>query len=114
MRGQADGADKTFPFVVSGDYDGDGNTDLMVWRPGDGNWYKLNVQSGSVTVQQWGEDHLKDIPVIGDYDGDKKVDIAVWRPGDGNWYIRNSATGTVTTQQWGAGALRRCPGPRRL
>jgi hypothetical protein len=84
---------------VFNDFDGDGKTDLVVWRPADGNWYILGSQTGGVTVQQWGT--AGDKPVHGDFDGDGKADIAVWRPSEGNWYIRNSLTGTVTVRQWG-------------
>ena len=74
------------------DYDGDGKTDLAVWRPTDGNWYIIDSSSPTKTpkVRQWGQ--AGDIPVPGDYDGDGKTDIAYWRPSDGTWYVIESRT----------------------
>ncbi|HEY0406257.1 MAG TPA: VCBS repeat-containing protein, partial [Pyrinomonadaceae bacterium] len=63
------------------DFDGDGRTDVAIWRPSSGNWY-LNTSSLAPRVQfDWGQASLGDIAVPGDYDGDRRADIAVWRAG---------------------------------
>ncbi|MHC1772684.1 MAG: S8 family serine peptidase [Flexilinea sp.] len=64
------------------DFDGDGDTDLAVFRVSDGTW-QIQGQS-DVRFGQNG-----DIPVSGDYDGNGTTDIAVFRPSNGYWYIRN-------------------------
>ena len=45
------------------DYDGDGTTDLAVWRPADGTWYLLPSSTGFTASSsvQWGL--AGDIPI---------------------------------------------------
>ncbi len=71
------------------DYDGDGKTDISVFRPTGGNWYRLNSSNNAFTGQQFGLSTDKIVP--GDYDGDGKTDIAVFR--NGLWYLQRSTLG---------------------
>lgn len=49
--------------TAQNDYDGDGKTDLAVWRNSDGNFYIYNLVSGSIDTVSWGQSG--DFPVAG-------------------------------------------------
>lgn len=67
------------------DYDGDGETDLCVFRPSEGKWYSQKSPDHSFGISG-------DIPVPGDYTGDGIAEFAVYRPSTFNWYIYPSTT----------------------
>lgn len=79
------------------DYDGDGSTDLAVWRPATGQWIIKQSSNNITTTQVWGSPGDK--PAPGDYDGDGRTDLAVFR--NGVWYILNSSNSSMTAYSFG-------------
>ncbi len=102
-------ADFTGTFQVqTSDFDGDGKSDVAVWRPSTGVWYVNRSTDNGYTAAQFGGASFGDVVVPGNYDGDKKIDNAVYRKGV--WYIMNSSNGSVRTVQFGLGTDTPTPG----
>jgi hypothetical protein len=81
---------QTYTTAITGDFDGDGKTDIGYFHNPSGNgyetWYWRRSSDQVEISMQFGEitDLYGDSPAHGDYDGDGKTDVAVWR------YIYNS------------------------
>ncbi|MBV9959779.1 MAG: S8 family serine peptidase [Acidobacteria bacterium] len=93
---------------VPGDYNGDGISEIAVFRGSEGAWYISQGSAQSFTRIPWGA--AGDVPVPGDYDGDAKTDVAVWRPSTGTWYVLRSSDGGVIAQPFGASGDMVVPG----
>jgi hypothetical protein len=81
---------------VSGDMDGNGVTDIGVWRPATGQWFFDIDSSGSwsdclanggtdLCLTQFGAP--TDVPVTGDWNGDGIAEVGVYR--QGQWFLDN-------------------------
>jgi len=80
------------------DFDGDGSSDVSVYRPSTGVWYLLNSgTAGSYSAIQFGLETDRIAPA--DFDGDRKFDVTIYR--DGTWYVFQSQTNTVRIESWG-------------
>jgi len=72
--------------LSSGDYDGDGISDIAIFRRTSGLWAVKGV-----TRTYFGSS--SDTPISGDYDGDGTSDIGIFRSGTGLWAINGVTRG---------------------
>lgn len=70
------------------DFDGDGKTDLSIFRPTAGEWWYQRSSNGTNGAARFGAATDKIAPV--DLTGDGKTDIAIWRPATGEWFVLRS------------------------
>ncbi len=81
------------------DFDGDGRSDISVFRPTDGVWYVLSSKNSTFSGTQFGV--AADVITPGDFDGDGKTDFCVFRPSTGTWYMLTKS-GAFSARQFGA------------
>ncbi len=70
------------------DLDGDGKTDLAIFRPGPGEWWYSRSSDGGNRAFQFGSGSDNIVPA--DYTGDGKTDVAFFRPSTGQWFVLRS------------------------
>ncbi len=82
------------------DFDGDGKTDVGIFRPSVGEWWYLRSSDGGNRAFQFGAS--SDEVVAADYTGDGKTDLAIWRPSSGEWFVLRSEDNSFYSFPFGA------------
>ncbi|MEZ5427037.1 MAG: FG-GAP-like repeat-containing protein [Pyrinomonadaceae bacterium] len=81
------------------DYDGDGLSDVSVFRPSENRWYLFLSSTSSVSEKVFAISG--DIPTPADFDGDGKTDLAIFRPSTGDWWYLSSVNNAQIQTHWG-------------
>ena len=81
------------------DFDGDGKTDVSIYRPSVGEWWYLRSSDGGNRAAQFG--NSADKIAAGDFTGDGKTDISIFRPTTGEWFVLRSEDGSYYSFPFG-------------
>lgn len=81
------------------DFDGDGKSDVGIFRPSVGEWWIYQSGDGQVRALQFGASNDKIAPA--DFTGDGKTDVAFWRPATGEWFVIRSDDNTFYSGPFG-------------
>jgi uncharacterized delta-60 repeat protein len=84
------------------DFDGDGRSDISVFRPSTNRWYEVFSSTGAPYEETFGV--AGDILAPADFDGDGITDEAIYRPSSGQWWFRSSLNGSLVLNQFGTSA----------
>jgi uncharacterized delta-60 repeat protein len=93
-------SDSTAPRRAPFDFDGDGKTDVGIFRPSGAEWWYTRSLDNQVAAVQFGASNDKPVPA--DFTGDGKADVAFFRPSTSEWFILRSEDGSFYSFPFGA------------
>ena len=88
---QSTSTDSTVTVVLGSspfDFDGDGKTDVGIFRQSVGEWWINQSSNGVTTAGQFGSS--SDVITPADFTGDGKTDTAFFQPSSGFWFVLRS------------------------
>src|SRR5216683_8344845 len=87
--------------IFTGDLNGDGKTDVFMWRDADKSW-TINLSTGSgFDADRWTGAWGSDGPICsGELKVDGKTDVFMWRDADKSWTINLSTGSGFTADRW--------------
>ncbi|QZY57030.1 DUF2334 domain-containing protein [Crassaminicella profunda] len=74
-----------------GDFNGDGNDDVVAWNPQNGDWQValydgLRLNPKASWLKPWAVGNYW-VPLVGDFNGNGIDDLVVWNPNTGDWQV---------------------------
>lgn len=90
------------------DFDGDGKTDVSIYRQSLGEWWYLRSSNNQNYAAQFGNSTDRIAPA--DFTGDGKADIAFFRPSSGEWFVLRSEDSSYYSFPFGANGDIPAPG----
>jgi len=95
------------PMGLTGDFNGDGMTDLAHLEPATNHWHVLlNSVSGFGQEQTWLSTTLpaETVPLVGDVEADGQADLILWNASSGLWQVaRSTGTSFALPATWHSG-----------
>ncbi len=89
----------------TGDFTGNGSTDVLFYFPGDDNWWLGQLVNGQLSWSHVGNTAGFGHAIndgrpfwVGDFNGDGRTDVLFYFPGDDNWWLGTLVNGRLT---WG-------------
>lgn len=86
---------------VSGDFDGDGRTDLASQTDTGAWWVTTTPATGTAAPRLWATLAVFQFATVGDFDADGRDDIAVRNESNGSWRVLSSTGTAFTSSRFG-------------
>ena len=104
ITGQTCGASSSALQPITGDWNGDGSTDIGLRRVSTGMFYFRTGPDWSQSTVSWSAGKGSDLqPITGDWNGDGSTDIGLRRVSTGMFYFRTGPDWSQSTVSWSAG-----------
>ena len=88
-----------FDVPLTGDWNGDGTTEVGLYRPSTHQFFYRDAGGAVVQTFSWG--NSGDVPLTGDWNGDGTTEVGLYRPSTHQFFYRDAGGAVVQTFSWG-------------